>query len=77
LTFIPDRQKAWIESNLTIFPSSSPPLQVLDRVVFRALHQPIGAEGVDGPTKDEHMILKYVIVMKMRQHLSIPATVYK
>jgi len=52
-------------------------LQVLDRVVFRALHQPIGAEGVDGPTKDEHMILKYVIVMKMRQHLSIPATVYK
>ncbi|KAG1949472.1 inhibitor of nuclear factor kappa-B kinase subunit epsilon [Pimephales promelas] len=32
--------------------------KVLDRVVFRALHQPIGAEGVDGPTKDEHMILK-------------------
>lgn len=73
--FVPDRQKAWIESNLTTFPSSSPPLQVLDRAVLRALHQPIGAEGVDGPKKDEHMIFKYVIVMKMRQHLSIPTKI--
>ncbi|XP_077059426.1 inhibitor of nuclear factor kappa-B kinase subunit epsilon isoform X2 [Siphateles boraxobius] len=32
--------------------------KVIDRAVFRALHQPIGAEGVDGLKKDEHMILK-------------------
>lgn len=32
--------------------------KVLNRAVHIALHQPIGAEGVDGPKKDEHMILK-------------------
>nr|ALC74334.1 IKKepsilon [Ctenopharyngodon idella] len=32
--------------------------KVLDRAMLRTLHQPIGAEGVDGPKKDENMILK-------------------
>lgn len=32
--------------------------KVLDRVVLRAVQQPIGAEVVDGMKKDEHMIVK-------------------
>uniref|UniRef100_A0A672RRY3 Inhibitor of nuclear factor kappa-B kinase subunit epsilon-like n=1 Tax=Sinocyclocheilus grahami TaxID=75366 RepID=A0A672RRY3_SINGR len=32
--------------------------KVLDRAVLRALQQPVGAEGLDGKIKDEHMILK-------------------
>ncbi|XP_073681575.1 inhibitor of nuclear factor kappa-B kinase subunit epsilon [Garra rufa] len=32
--------------------------KVLDKAVHRALQQPVGAEGVDGQKKDEHMILK-------------------
>lgn len=44
-------------------------MQVLGRAVLRALQQPVGAEGVDGQKKDEQMIFKYVLAMKMTQHL--------
>ncbi len=45
------------------WPCTFPSLQVLDRAVLGALQQPVGAEGVDGQKQDEHMILKYVIVL--------------
>lgn len=45
--------------------------QVLDRAVLRALQQPLGAEGMDRPKNEDHMILRYVTGAKEAVYISI------